>query len=162
MSQFEGDFPRCCSKLKKKKKVCGFILRSPLWIGVERRLLPDGPRVSKIRRFGGGSTARVCLVSREALGTLFLQSILKITSVGTGLLLSCLQGKGVSMQRWRGEVERGRPGRWWRKLRFDAMGPWQVTSPLLALVPPREMGMVFPAAHPRQAAWLTVSGDFHP
>lgn len=77
---------------------------------------PDIPESIKKQEGARARPAWVYLMPREALGTLFLHGILKIASVGKGLVLSCSQGKGgvEGGGCWAGEVERGWPERWWQ------------------------------------------------
>lgn len=70
-----------------------YIAKSPLdlccmWV------LPDVPKSVRSMKVKWSEPSRVYLMPREALKTLFLHSILKIASVGKGLVLSCSQGKG--------------------------------------------------------------------
>lgn len=92
-------------------------------------------RTSKVSELNRTSTPCIYLTPREGLDTVFLHDILKIAPVGKGLVLSCLQGKG-GIDAGAGE------GKWKEaglgdvlELCFDAVGPQQVNSPLLAFVP---------------------------
>lgn len=89
-----GRFPKRLLQAQKKKKkyvvlnckvpsgsvLCGGVVT---WCSREHQ-----------KHAGAQSTARVYLMPGEGLDTLFLLCILKITSVGKGLVLSCSQGKG--------------------------------------------------------------------
>lgn len=147
MSQFEVDFPRHCSKSKKKKKVCGFILRSPLWICVVC-VSPDALKNSRRLR-------RVGTAYNHLLVSLFLHGILKIASVGKGLPLSCLPGREHRGRGWWAERKRREAGRG-----DGALGSWQVNPPLPGLAPSWESGGGLVGVSPLMSTFLTVIWAF--